>query len=102
MLLSQLPVQILEYVNYGIAIALTLLYLMQNVHLVVAIFTPHKRFKKAKKQHNFGYLICGRNEQEVIGNLIDSIYKQDYPRELMKVFVFLISQKELKRHLFLI
>ena len=87
MLLSQLPVQILEYVNYGIAIALTLLYLMQNVHLIVAVFTPHKRFKKAKKQHNFGYLICGRNEQEVIGNLVDSIYKQDYPRELMKVFV---------------
>ena len=55
--------------------------------MIVSLFTPHKKFKKAKKNHNYGYMISARNESAVIGNLIDSIYAQDYPKELMKVFV---------------
>lgn len=32
-------------------------------------------------------LICARNEEEVIGELIKSIRQQDYPAELIKIFV---------------
>lgn len=32
-------------------------------------------------------MVAARNEATVIGNLIDSIKKQDYPQELLKIFV---------------
>ena len=79
--------EVLDLINYVMAIILTVLYFMQNLHLVVAIFTPHKKFKKAKVEHKYGYLIAARNESTVIGNLIDSIYSQDYPKDKMQVFV---------------
>ena len=46
-----------------------------------------RKFKPAKKKHKYGILIAARNEETVIGNLLDSINKQDYPRDLLTVFV---------------
>ena len=46
-----------------------------------------RKFKPAKKKHKYGILIAARNEEAVIGNLLDSINKQDYPRDLLTVFV---------------
>ncbi len=45
------------------------------------------KFKAAKKNHKFAILVAARNEEAVIGNLIDSIKKQDYPEELVDIFV---------------
>ena len=46
-----------------------------------------RKFKPAKKQHKYGILIAARNEENVIGNLLDSIKKQDYPQDLLTIFV---------------
>ena len=46
-----------------------------------------RKFKSAKNKHKYGILIAARNEETVIGNLLDSINKQDYPRDLLTVFV---------------
>lgn len=46
-----------------------------------------RKFKPAKNNHKYGILIAARNEEAVIGNLLDSINKQDYPKELLTVFV---------------
>ncbi len=46
-----------------------------------------RKFKPAKNKHKYAILIAARNEETVIGNLIDSINKQDYPKELLTVFV---------------
>ncbi len=46
-----------------------------------------RRFKPAKKNHKYAILIAARNEEEVIGNLVDSIRRQDYPKELVDIFV---------------
>ena len=35
----------------------------------------------------FAVLIAARNEQEVIGPLVDSLLRQDYPKELYDVWV---------------
>ncbi|MFG6325563.1 MAG: glycosyltransferase family 2 protein [Lachnospiraceae bacterium] len=65
----------------------------------LGIFTFHKqfywilgffitrRFKPAKENHKYAVLIPARNEEAVIGNLIDSINRQDYPKELVTIFV---------------
>ena len=42
---------------------------------------------KQKKLHKFAFIIAARNEQAVIGNLINSIKQQNYPAELIDVIV---------------
>ena len=46
-----------------------------------------RKFPKAKNNHKYAIVIAARNESAVIGNLLDSIKQQDYPQELLKVFV---------------
>ncbi len=56
------------------------------VYTVSGAFTTRK-FKEARQQHRYGVLIAARNEETVIGNLIESIRQQDYPAELVTIFV---------------
>lgn len=46
-----------------------------------------RKFKPAKNKHKYAILIAARNEKYVIGNLLDSIKKQDYPSDLLTTFV---------------
>lgn len=50
-------------------------------------FFVTRKFPLAKNKHKYGIVIAARNESAVIGNLLDSIAKQDYPKELITVFV---------------
>lgn len=84
---NSLVVTILEICNIVISIFLMCVFFFQGLHMVVSIFTKKKKYKDAKTNHKYGYMICARNETKVIGNLIDSIYNQDYPKDLMNVFV---------------
>lgn len=86
-IMTNLAPTILFYINLILGIVFLLVYFMQNVHLLVGTFTKHKKFKEAKKLHKYGFMIAARNEEIVIGNLIDSIYAQNYPKELIQVFV---------------
>lgn len=66
---------------------------------VIGIFTFHldiywligffftRKFKRANHKHKYAILIPARNEEAVIGNLLDSIKKQNYDKELITVFV---------------
>lgn len=53
---------------------------------IIGFFCTRK-FQPAKKQHKYAICIAARNEANVIGNLLDSIAKQDYPADLLTVFV---------------
>ena len=55
-------------------------------YFVIGMFFTRK-FKEAKQKHKYGIVIAARNEEKVIGNLLDSINKQDYPKELLTIFV---------------
>lgn len=46
-----------------------------------------RKFKESKNYHKYGIMIAARNEEAVIGNLLDSIKKQDYPKDKLTVFV---------------
>ena len=65
---------------------ISLLFLPFVVFLLVGIFTK-KKYKKAKVKHKYGIVISARNEEKVIGNLIDSIRKTDYPQDKLDIFV---------------
>lgn len=58
-----------------------------RVILAVVGLLSHRRYKSAEKNHRYAVVIAARNENRVIGNLIDSIKNQDYPGELVTVFV---------------
>ncbi len=57
-----------------------------SVYTVIGLFGTRK-FPKAKKQHKIAIVVAARNEEAVIGNLLESIRKQDYPAELLTTFV---------------
>ena len=46
-----------------------------------------KGIKKHRPKHKFAILIASRNEEEVIGNLVDSLNKQNYKKELYTTYV---------------
>ena len=63
-----------------------ILVIQDKPYMLIGLFATRK-FKPAKKQHKYAVLIPARNEEPVIANLINSIRKQDYPQELITIFV---------------
>ena len=58
----------------------------KTVYKIIGLFFTRK-FAPAKNNHKYAVVIAARNESAVIGNLLDSITEQDYPKELLTVFV---------------
>ena len=77
---------VIKPINIFIGNALSFLILYRYAYEFIGLFFTRK-FKPAKKNHKYGIVIAARNEEKVIGNLLDSIKKQDYPQELLTVFV---------------
>lgn len=53
----------------------------------MGLFRVKKQPKREDKFHRFAVLICARNEEAVIGQLIDSLHKQEYPQDGFDIFV---------------
>lgn len=65
-----------------------LLFLYQFFYTFYVLFTDEKEKPLlTDKQNKFGVIIPARNEEMVIGQLIDSLHKQTYPAELIKIIV---------------
>ncbi len=69
-----------------IGAVLSAMLFYKTFYWLVGLFFTRK-FKPAKNKHKYAILIAARNEKAVIGNLLDSIKKQDYPQELLTTFV---------------
>ena len=65
---------------------LSIMLIYKYAYWAIGVFFTRK-FKPAKKNHKYAILIAARNEKNVIGNLLDSIKKQDYPSDLITTFV---------------
>lgn len=76
----------IRMINYVLAVMFFICYAYQAFYILVPFIIKPKPHKPAKL-HRFAVLISARNEQAVIGNLIDSINRQTYPGELVTVFV---------------
>ncbi len=64
-----------------------LFFSLHILYFIVGILTKPQTFKRQSKQRRFDFLIVARNEAVVIGDLIDSIKAQQYPQELIRIFV---------------
>ena len=57
------------------------------VYMIIGFCRKAKTFSVTEKKHRYAIVICARNEEKVIGNLLDSIAGQDYPKDKLHVFV---------------
>ncbi len=56
------------------------------IYGLIGFFGKEKKFPCAQKLRSFGIIVCARDESAVIGNLLESIERQNYPKELIKIF----------------
>jgi cellulose synthase/poly-beta-1,6-N-acetylglucosamine synthase-like glycosyltransferase len=73
-------------ISWWIYRILAILTIYKTFYLIIGTFFT-RIFPKAKKNHKYAIVIAARNEEKVIGNLLDSINKQDYPKKLITTFV---------------
>ena len=78
--------EVVELINTIIGIAFAVCYAYQFFYIPISLFGRGKRHKEGKP-HKIAILISARDEALVIENLIDSINKQTYERELIKIFL---------------
>ncbi len=78
--------EIIRTTNNILSLIFLVCYSYQFVYIIISLFLKRKSFatNSAKK---YGVLICARNEENVISQLIYSIKNQQYPMELIDIFV---------------
>ena len=79
--------EFIDAFNVTMFIIFTALYIYQIFYVFVSIFKKPKPFGNDAKLHRYGVIIAARNEENVIGHLIQSIKSQNYPSELVDIFV---------------
>ena len=74
--------------NIILTTAFVVCYLYQFLY-IFWVFLGKDKSKpvKSDKLNKFGVVISARNEENVIGYLLESINRQDYPKELVKIFL---------------
>ncbi len=66
---------------------LTIFWLYQIMVSVCSLVKLKEKPLKIKKDHRFMAIIPAHNEEAVVGNLIESLKNQDYPKDLYDIFV---------------
>ncbi len=72
--------------NFCVFVAFTCCYTYQLFYVFV-VLTRKAPKAEAKKNHKFAVMIAARNESAVISDLIGSIKMQNYPQELIDIYV---------------
>ncbi|MGN0814371.1 MAG: glycosyltransferase family 2 protein [Candidatus Coproplasma sp.] len=78
--------EVVDTVFLVLSIIMSVLVAHFAIYFIVGVFAK-KKFPKAKKQLKYGIIIPARNEELVVGNLIKSVYKNNYPQDKLQVFV---------------
>lgn len=73
--------------NIFISLYFTLAYFYQVIYAVMTLLRGTVKLPQAEKLHRFAIFIAAHNEEAVIGNLVRSLLEQDYPHDLIDVFV---------------
>ena len=76
---------IIEIINSTWSV-ITAMFFMRPVYTVLG-FLATRKFAPAENKYRYAVLVAARNEEAVIGKLIESVRCQDYPSELVDIFV---------------
>ena len=77
---------VIQCMNRIIGVLFLVCYSYQLFYVPVALWRRH-RVQQAVPIRRYAVLISARNEEAVIGQLLDSIARQDYPSEKLTAFV---------------
>jgi len=80
----------MEYLNMlqqALAWVVTIFWLYQVVISICSLVKLKDKPMLEKKQNRFMAIIPAHNEEVVIANLVNSLKKQDYPKELFDIYV---------------
>lgn len=77
---------LLRIIIYTITI-ISMLYFAYFIVIALGIFKKKKEKTIEDKKNNFAIVIAARNEEAVIGNLINSLKQQNYPKENYEIYV---------------
>ena len=81
-------IQLVEWCNSAIALTFTVLFFYQVIYLAVGLCRRHWRdTHQPSRLRRYAALISARNEEGVIGELIASLKKQNYPAELLDIYI---------------
>lgn len=75
----------LYYIIFVITVAYAIYFTVTG--FLGIILKSKVKFKSARKNNHFAILIAARNEEVVIGNLIESLVKQNYPKDKFDIYV---------------
>ncbi|MDO4318057.1 MAG: glycosyltransferase family 2 protein [Lachnospiraceae bacterium] len=78
--------EVIQFINCVILLLFFSFYAYQFAYIPISLFRKPKPQADARP-HRYAVLIAARNEEHVIGNLIDSLKEQTYPAELFSVYV---------------
>lgn len=73
--------------NFAVGVLFALCFLYQVVFFIVGMVRGEVKIPPAKRLHRYAFFIAAHNEEAVIANLVRSIKDQDYPAELIDIFV---------------
>ncbi|WP_371808810.1 glycosyltransferase family 2 protein [Adlercreutzia sp. ZJ473] len=83
---SMAALSFVDIFNGCVFITFTIMYTYQLLYVLV-VLTRRAPAYEAKRNHKFAVLIAARNESAVIADLIGSIRAQNYPAELIDIFI---------------
>ena len=76
----------IDVLNFIVCIVFAICYGYQLIYVLVVLTHSPKKLE-AKKNHRYAVMISARNESAVIADIVHSIKVQNYPQELIDVFV---------------
>ena len=79
-------IYLLQLIGKITAVLLFVFGAYQLLYIPIALFI-RKKAAEAKETNSYAVLICARNEEAVIPDLISSIKSQTYNQELIKIFI---------------
>ena len=87
LLFSDTFFSVLWTINLVIVSIFSVMYFNQAFHMVVSLFIPSKKYGEVKEEKTYAFIIAARNEQNAIGDIIESIRSQNYNQDLIHIFV---------------
>ena len=90
--------EFLTRINDFLSALLCACFAYQIIYLAVALLKRPKPLPPAVPRR-YAAILCARNEEAVIGNLIDSIKAQRYPKELIQIFVVADNCQDATAHI---
>ncbi len=80
----------MEILNKIISVILMIggaMMIHKTLYQFLGFFVRSKKFPKTENLHTYSFIIAARNEEAVVGNLIESIRRQKYDGEIANIFV---------------